>query len=165
MCVPVCVYVPFSLIGDFILRVFSSRPVFMETIPPIAVTSLAGEWKRVGDLDTTGGPPHLVQADGSKKDNPKFCQNPQYHLQITNPYGKDEVYLKVVLRKQEQRQSASSSKHHSSSSKHNASNAATDEKRANATLGLVICKADVLEENVGKAKKKAPRQNKLGEVR
>jgi hypothetical protein len=145
--------------GDYILRVFSSRPVFMETVPPMSMTSISGEWKRVGDLDTTGGPPKLVQADGSKKENPKFCQNPQYHLQIANPYGKDEIYLKVVLRKHEHRQS---SKH--SSSKHTAANAATDEKRANATMGLVICKADVLDENVSKGKKKAPRQNKLGEL-
>jgi hypothetical protein len=141
----------------------------METIPPISLHSVSGEWKRVGDLDTTGGPPHVVQSDGSKKDNPKFCQNPQYHLQIMNPYGKDEIYLKIVLRKHEHRHS---SKHHSSSSKHGSGGtnsgsnaAASEEKRANATMGLVVCKADVLDENVSKGKKKAPRQNKLGEVR
>jgi hypothetical protein len=31
-------------------------------------------------------------------------------------------------------------------------------------MGLVICKADVLDENVSKGKKKSARQNKLGEV-
>lgn len=148
--------------GDFILRVFSSRPLYMETIPPISLTSIVSEWKRVGDLDTTGGPPSILQADGTKKDNPKFCQNPQYHLQIANPYGKDEVYLKVVVRKQDHRQGHSSKSNSKSGS--SANNAAADEKRLNAMVGLVVSKAEVLDETAGKSKKKQPRQNKLGEV-
>ena len=143
------------------LRVFSAKPIQMEAVPQIPVISQSGEWKRVGDVDTTGGPPTVLQADGvTHKDNSKWCQNPQYHVQIANPYGKDEIYLKIVLRKNDHNARGGGGKTSSSNQK----SSANDDKKANATLGLVICKAEVLEENVSKAKKKAPRQNKLGEV-
>lgn len=170
--------------GDFILRVFTSRPVYMETIPPMHVITTAGEWKRVGDLDTTGGPPFLLAnggqehgANGGKhhqhhKDNAKWCQNPQYHLQVANPYGKDELYLKIVLRKHDAKSvSGASGKgggggSTGAGSKASAASAAAmaaDEKKNNAMVGLIICKAEALDESVSKSKKKAPRQNKLGE--
>lgn len=137
------------------LRIFASKPIQVEPVPPIPVTIHAGEWKRVGDLDTTGGPPTIQQPDGTHKDNPKWCQNPQYHVQIADPYGKDEIYLKVVLRKIDNKHSKSNQK----------STTTNDDKKANASVGLVICKAEVLEDAASKIKNKAPRQNKLGEVR
>lgn len=121
------------------------------------MTIVQGEWKRVGDLDTTGGPPTLPQSDGNRKDNPKWCQNPQYHLQLLDPFGKDDIYLKIVLRKNE------TTKVSSSGANKSAHQSAQEEKKQNATVGFVISKADVLDENPAKTKKKQPRQNKLGE--
>jgi hypothetical protein len=139
---------------DFVLRIFSTKPLLVEPTPPIPSIVHAGEWKRIGDLDTTGGPPTILATDGTQKDNPKWCQNPQYHLQIVDQYGKEEVYLKIVLRKIE-------GKH--GSARVNQKSSSTDDKKASATVGLVICKAEVLDEGNIKIKK-APRQNKLGEV-
>jgi len=211
------------------LRIFSTTKLLVETIPMINCTSLQGEWKRVGDMDTTGGPmtippqpTHLLFSNpahdtnttaavgsastkvvpsnpddppvvgvvlsntgvllnnGSSrhhhhpiKENSKWSQNPQYHIQLNQLYGNtDEVYLKIVLRKHD-------SSHHTklhkqktggtggSSNNNNNANSANnnaDEKKANATIGLTVTKADVYEENPSKSKKKVPRQNKLGEV-
>lgn len=109
---------------------------------------LQGEWRRVGDLDTTGGPPtSLVTSSGGSGagmekapgspgspggmgglnsmsltqnstsvemspdkpmrgetvfksvENTKWCQNPQYHLEILDHYSREDVFLKVVLRR------------------------------------------------------------------
>eukprot|EP01031_Cornospumella_fuschlensis_P030520 gene30520-36883_t len=88
-----------GVVGDYILRVFSSKPISLEAVPDLPRIVEKAEWRKVGEVDTTGGPPFLLQPDGSLKSNPKWCQNPQYHLQIANPFGKDEIYLKVVLRR------------------------------------------------------------------
>jgi hypothetical protein len=141
-------------------------------------------------LDTTGGPPFLIansipaehgannnnshaavtkqQHHLHHKDNAKWCQNPQYHLQVANPYGKEEFYLKIVLRKHDSKPGGGGGKGGSTGAGSKASAAsaaamAADEKKNNAMVGLVICKAEALDENVSKSKKKAPRQNKLGE--
>ncbi len=148
------VWLTYLTVGDFVLRIFASKPIQVEPVLPIPVSIHSGEWKRIGDLDTTGGPPTIQQPDGTYKDNPKWCQNPQYHIQIADPYGKDEIYLKIVLRKVDNKHTKSNQKTVSSS----------EEKKANASLGLVICKAEVLEDAASKIKNKAPRQNKLGEV-
>lgn len=137
------------------LRIFSSKHIQVEPVPAIHVAVHSGEWKRIGDLDTTGGPPTTQQTDGTHKDNPKWCQNPQYHVQIADPYGKDEIYLKIVVRKIDNKHAKAAQKATSS----------TEEKKANASVGLVVCKAEVLEDAASKIKNKAPRQNKLGEVR
>ena len=50
-------------------------------------------------MDTTGGPLKLLQGDGTYKSNPKWCQNPQYHIEIVDPFGKEEVYLKIVVKR------------------------------------------------------------------
>lgn len=185
------------------------------------MTSLHGEWKRMGDVDTTGGPTtvppqptNILQAataatsnnasaaklppvtpaatepaaEGAVatspshaahhvKENPKWSQNPQFHIQLNQIYGNtEEVYLKIVVRKHEsshhhsklhKQKSAANSGGFGSSSGNAASgggNNAGDEKKANATIGLTVVKADVYEENASKSKKKVPRQNKLGEV-
>lgn len=145
--------------GDFILRVFGTHPLRLESLPPITAHVEAGEWRRVGDLDTTGGPLTVASADGTHKENPKWCQNPQYHLQMADPFGREEVYLKIVLRRTE---------HHKSNNRSHAQKSnfqqSLEDKKQNAAVGLVICKADVLDENPSKTRKKQPRQNKLGEV-
>jgi hypothetical protein len=152
-------------LGDFVLRVFSSRPLHLESLSPINCHIEHGEWKRVGDLDTTGGPLTIQHADGSHKDNSKWCQNPQYHLQMANLFGKEEVYLKIVLRKTEHHKSNNRQHGQKGGASHNNNFQQTlEDKKLNSTLGLVLCKAEVLDENPTKSRKKQPRQNKLGEV-
>lgn len=141
---------------EYILRVFSSKPVSLEAVPDLPRIVEKGEWRRVGEIDTTGGPPTQSQADGVAKDNPKWCQNPQYHLQITDPFGKDDIFLKIVLRRTENNSRKGKAASGSAAQ-------AVEQKKSEATLGLVICKASILEDNLPKALKKAPRQNKLGE--
>ncbi|RYG69029.1 hypothetical protein EON64_03770, partial [archaeon] len=152
-----------GIVGDFILRVFSSRPIALEAVPDLPRIVEKGEWRKVGEVDTTGGPPFLLQQDGSFKSNPKWCQNPQYHLQIANPFGKDEIYLKLVLRRVDLERGKNKNK---DLSKHASGSAvqAVDQKKSDATLGLVVTKAHILEENMkNTGNKKPPRMNKLGE--
>lgn len=150
-----------GLEADFILRVFATRAVTLESVNPLHGTALKGEWKRVGDQDSTGGPLHLHAADGSQKENPKWCQNPQFHLELADLFGKDEIFLKIVVRRADKHSKHGG--HHSSKggSQHSSSN---EQKKLDATIGMVLTKASVLEDaTTAKAKKKQPRQNKLGE--
>ena len=164
-----------SFPGDFILRVFSTKPIVLESVNPIPQYSLTGEWRRVGDMDSTGGALKVLHSDGVLRDNPKWCQNPQYHVEIVDPFGKEEVYLKVVLKRTDHRAGAS---HKSGAGGHRASSVHDhggihDQKKLDAHIGLVICKADQLDESGGggaggaagaKHKKKPPKQNVMGEV-
>ncbi|KAJ1442886.1 hypothetical protein B484DRAFT_441901 [Ochromonadaceae sp. CCMP2298] len=56
---------------DFILRVFATKPIVLECVNPIPQFALRGEWRRVGDLDSTGGPLKITHSDGTPRDNPK----------------------------------------------------------------------------------------------
>jgi len=38
-------------------------------------------------------------SDDTKRFNPKWSQNPQYHLEVVDPFGKDEIYLKIVIKR------------------------------------------------------------------
>jgi hypothetical protein len=180
--------------GDFVLRVFSTKPIVLESVNPIPQYVQSGEWRRVGDLDTTGGPLKIEGSDGVLRENPKWCQNPQYHVEIADPFGKEEVFLKIVLKRSEHK-SHSSHKHgggaggsagagagagaghsshggagHRSGGGHDhgggggGGGGGHDGKRVESHLGLVICKADILDESGPKHKKKPPKQNVMGEV-
>lgn len=137
------------------MRVFSTCPILMETVPPVFHHSASGEWRKVGDLDTTGGSLKQIHSDGTLRENPKWCQNPQFHVSVVDQWSKDEIYLKVVLRRTDNRRGAGASN----------KNNAGDQKKQDATVGLVICKADQLEDTAAaKVKKRPPRQNIMGEV-
>lgn len=43
---------------------------------------LHGSWDRTSERDTAGGPLRLVDENKGVKNNPKWCQNPQYLLKI-----------------------------------------------------------------------------------
>lgn len=145
---------------------FSTKPIVLESVNPIPQYVLPGEWRRVGDMDSTGGALRIQHSDGAWRDNPKWCQNPQYHLEIADPFGKEEVYLKVVLKRTDHRAAGHKSHRggggggggHDAHSQH-------DQKKLDAHVGLVICKADQLVEEGPKYKKKPPKQNVMGEVR
>lgn len=145
-------------VGDFILRVFSTKPIVLEGIAPISQFVMSGEWRRVGDIDSTGGALKITGSDGTVKDNPKWCQNPQFHLELADPYGKEEVFLKVVVRRTDTRNAGRVL--------NPKGQGAHEQKKLDATVGVVITKAELLEDPATKAKKKKkqPKQNLMGEV-
>jgi hypothetical protein len=147
--------------GDFILRVFATKPIVLESVNPIPQYVLPGEWRRVGDMDSTGGPLRIQHGDGAFRDNPKWCQNPQYHIEVADPFGKDEMYLKIVLKRTDHRAAAHKGGHRNTAA-HDSH--AHDQKKLDAHVGLVICKADQLQDDGPKHKKKPPKQNVMGEV-
>lgn len=165
------------LIGGYVLRIFSSEPVQLEKIPRWHVTSLTGEWTKTATLDTTGGPPRSINSSDELKttqaiptatgnihlhkmqENPKWCQNPQYHLSIPSeshlPSGNrtaEDMYLKIVVRRNDK---ISAGRHQNP----------TSDSHKEPTVGFVVCKPEIQEEvkthpsQVGK-----PRLNPFGEV-
>ena len=71
-----------GLEGSFLLRVFSHAPILMEEVPTTPMHTMHGEWKRIRDKDSTGGNLTYNPTDGTVKENAKFCQNPQYHIEL-----------------------------------------------------------------------------------
>ena len=189
--------------GSFFVRLYSTEPIVVEHLDKVATKLVQGEWRRVGDLDTTGGPPRTVVdkqkhggvgaaqlggtgaglpaegepsvltatgaeetgAGGVTSDDPtamttpvavntienhKWCQNPQYHLQIIDPFAKAEIFLKVVLRRRDKPVGE------------NVRRSMLADK-AELNVGLVIAKADALEDEAPQRQKKGPRQNALGQ--
>ena len=167
--------------SSFVLRVFSKEhALLVNALPPLHSKSVSGEWRRAGDLDTTGGPPMVahdaatgaagaaaaaaaaaggavVQHSGHKKVNSKWCQNPQYHVDIANPYGKEEVHLKITIKRSDKAIA------HAQASK--AVSQPMGAEKADAMIGFVICKATVMDEKSAVAARRGkPRENALGEV-
>ena len=159
--------------GGFILRVFSTSPIVVEKVAPLFSVTKSGDWRRTQEVDTTGGPWQLLQdvtkpvkKDATKddaeregtappktiqklKENTKWCQNPQFHVELENPYSKDDIYMKIIVRKSE------------------APKGRGGDTKTDATVGAVICKASFLEDAVVAAKnrrKNGPRQNAMGEI-
>jgi hypothetical protein len=141
--------------GGFIVRVFAAESINVERVPAPFSHSLSGEWHRHGDMDTTGGPCKLLQ-DNVLKENSKWCQNPQFYIELKDPIGVDEVHVKVVVRRTDKGGIAA----------HKTGLTSSDAVKET-TVGVVVVKADIQEElNVKNAKKKkaGPRQNAMGEV-
>lgn len=110
---------------------------------------VAGEWRRSSELDTTGGP--LTFHEGSKE-NAKWCQNPQYHVELADTLFDEELNMKVVVRRTD---------------KKNPTTGANANDKSDTPVGLVICKTEFLEDSLPVSKKdmnKGPRKNAFGEV-
>jgi len=134
--------------GPFVVRVFSPGFLTVECMPPVRRVSLEGSWKRSPTQDTAGGPPAIVDKESKtgKRDNPRWSQNPQFHLNLVDKFSRKDVHLKVVLRRTDKP-------------------AKTAKGSAPETISFVICKADCLEDAQPLRKKGGgPRQNALGEV-
>ena len=103
-------------------------------------------------MDTTGGPPVLTLDGGMKKVNSKWCQNPQYHIEVLDPYGKDELHMKITLKRSDK-----------GGTKPTGGGLGSEKQES--TVGLVVCKATALEDaNRHNARRLKPRENALGEV-
>lgn len=154
--------------GEFLLRVFASNKVLIEKIPNLYVTSIRGDWHRSHDVDSTGGP-RFLKHDSKNLENPKWCQNPQFHLTLEDVKAKTLVTLKIVIKRVD-KHSTSSNMH--SSSMMNTSigsmNQSTRKAHAleNVTIGLTICRPSSHEETIPKSykSKTEPKTNALGQV-
>mmetsp|Transcript_15027 Transcript_15027/g.15768 ORF Transcript_15027/g.15768 Transcript_15027/m.15768 type:complete len:951 (+) Transcript_15027:19-2871(+) len=167
----------------YVLRIFASEPIKLEKVPKWYVTSLTGEWTKTQTIDSTGGPPRLLISSDEMKtttpaipsttanlpqlpshksnENPKWCQNPQYHLSITDPTFMqgihDDIYLKIILKRNDK---ISGGRH-----QQNQNNSNPSDMHKEPTVGLVICKPEIQEEvknhasQIGK-----PKLNPFGEI-
>lgn len=153
------------LAGAFILRIFSTAPISIEKVPQMASQRTHGAWTKAGDIDTTGGPLN-IRRDDVIKANPKWCQNPQYHLETVNSYSKEDLYLKIQLHRSDPNRDNTTLKKNSSIGAFKASKASSNDSKSEGTVGLVVCRADCLEELKIEAirQKHCPRENFLGEV-
>lgn len=168
-----------GLEGAFIVRIFSSEPIVVEKVSNLEIKSTHGGWTKAGDTDTTGGP-LAIKKDSSavSKQNPKWCQNPQYHLEMTNPFSKEEVYLKVVLRRFD-REAKNRGELNLELKKNPSDKLKTTKQLMSSTtpgsnsnadkevnLGMIICRAECLEEAKAEAlrRKRQPRENIFGEI-
>jgi hypothetical protein len=166
--------------GSFIVRLYSTdRELCVESLDKVSTQTFSGEWRRIGDLDTTGGPPLVTQDKSGPAgafvdptappssagagnvtvlvDNSKWCQNPQYHLEVINPYAKEDIHLKIVVRRTDKSVEQSGRRQQSM-----IGNIA--ELKADMTVGVTVTKATTLEDlTPSKQVKKGPRQNAMGE--
>ena len=117
-------------------------------------TIVNGEWKRQHDVDTTGGPLVLTLHDSTKKDNPKWCQNPQYHLKVDDLESLEELHLKLVLRRKDKVNQGGGgtilhgTPGHGRSTNANSTPSAAGEVKEPPAIGLVICKAEENEDPI-----------------
>jgi hypothetical protein len=153
-----------GLEAAFIVRLFATEHITVEKISNLTCSILEGNWTKHGDLDSTGGALRVKsdEAPGVPKENGKWCQNPQYHLEVIDPYGREEIHLKVVVRRTDK--GAHQGHGHRGGAAAGAAAGPGEAKVAEVMLGMVICKADLLEDNSAARKKNQPRQNAVGEV-
>ena len=72
----------------------------------------------------------MTLSDDTKRFNPKWSQNPQYHLEVVDPFGKDEIYLKIVVKRTDLLTEKRQMKH--------AHQDGETKKESDCTVGLVI---------------------------
>jgi len=149
--------------GSFITRVYSTAPIVVEKINELPTQILSGEWRRTGDLDTTGGPTHLT-VESVTSVNTKWCQNPQFHLEVIDPFAHDEIHLKLVLRRTDKGATAGGGGGAGGGAGgHRGTMLGGQQEKTEVNVGLVITKAETLEDSAPQRKKAGPRQNALGE--
>ncbi|CAM9181791.1 unnamed protein product [Heterosigma akashiwo] len=86
--------------GRFVLRVFSRIALKVERLPETHTAYLPGAWERTSNRDTAGGPLRVFDDKAGGRDNPRWCQNPQYWITLP-PGAEASVDIKLVLRRTE----------------------------------------------------------------
>ncbi|CAN0393668.1 unnamed protein product, partial [Ectocarpus sp. 12 AP-2014] len=143
--------------GKFTLRIFSRKDVCVEPVTETFTSYLHGSWDRTSDRDTAGGPLRLVDENKGVKNNPKWCQNPQYLLNIPARAQYESVDVKLVLRRQ-------GDGSHARGKETSGTKPRRTSLTHNALTGLVICKAKRAEDGAPRRRQtNAPRVNALGE--
>jgi hypothetical protein len=147
------------------LRLFTKDPIILEKVPKLETKVTHGSWIKVSENDSTGGP-LKIKKDTTLKPNAKWCQNPQYHVEPINLFSKQDLYVKIVLHRTDRDPTTLKNNSVKNGKSIKISSTSADAKNE-AMVGLVICKADCLEEGkMDLAKlKHQPRENFLGEVR
>lgn len=113
---------------------------------------------------------HLRRAHSASStlliENPKWGQNPQFHVDLVNPYASEDIFLKVIVRRTDK--GAGGGAKPSDAAAGGAPGAAAGPSNASKnemTVGVVVCQAELLDDGYSQAmKKKQPRQNAMGEV-
>lgn len=138
-----------SSYGPFVIRVFSHDFVTVERMGPIHRQQLKALWKRGAEHDTAGGPVSVLDKEkggGARKENSKWCQNPQFHIDLKDKFSRKEVHLKLVVRRTDKVPKP-------------------PKGQPPETISFVVCKAESLEDQSPLRKKGGqPRQNALGEM-
>eukprot|EP01035_Chromulina_nebulosa_P020461 gene20461-26549_t len=160
--------------GFYLLRVFALDSIVVEQMPSLYINTLHGDWHRSHDTDTTGGPLRLTYENGKQRENSKWCQNPQFHLELQDLYSPEEVKIKVVVRRTDK---AALVNHRTNQPNTTVSGTtpgpsgataganAIETKSTETMVGLTISLAKSLEDNVAKnKKKKQPRLTAVGEL-
>ena len=148
--------------GKFFVRVFSpkSADVKIAAVPEAKSVYLPGVWERQPERETAGGPLRLMGKGAGLRDNPKWCQNPQFHLSLPEELGSNSVDVKLVLRRTDNAADASDKKRGQ-----RRGSGASDEP-ANVFVGLTIVKAAAPEADGAASRRRdshAVRTNALGE--
>lgn len=148
---------------------FSRRPVVVEAVDKLYSNVQSGSWAK----DTAGGSLRIM-TDGQHRENHKWCQNPQYHFNLVNIFNKDELHLKVVVRRTDLNPTIKVQD--SLKILHQLiyilQMTAEKSNGDDANLGMTICKAEYFYDaeemairNKGKSVLKGkPRENAMGEV-
>jgi hypothetical protein len=136
-----------SAFGPFVLRVFSPDYITVEKVDPVVRKTINSSWRRTPEVDTAGGPPLVLDKEsGVKKTSHRWCQNPQFHIDLLDKFSKSDLHLKIVLRRTDKP-------------------AKTVKGNLPETVSFVVCKAECLEDQSPLRKKGGkPRQNALGEA-
>lgn len=141
------------------MRLFSHDEITLNPVPPKICQVLNGEWTKGSTTDSTGGPISLP-VEGTKKTqhNSKWCQNPQYFLRVTEPFGHSDLYIKIVLRRTDR-----ANTHKTPQSQ------GLIGERAEPMVGFTICKPNIEDEAKKPVKSKGkrlgqPRLDPFGEV-
>ena len=152
--------------GAFVVRIFSLTPIIVEEAPALLSQIVTGEWRKYGELDTTGGGLTIGGSEGEKKrDNPKWCQNPQYHIKVDNLESLEDLHIKLILRRKDK----PVNEHQTMIGGHNRQSHVGASGAGGEVIipgiGMVVCKATTNEDPTKKIiKKKNVRTNALGEV-
>ena len=125
--------------GKFFVRVFSpkSADVKIAAVPEAKSVYLPGVWERQPERETAGGPLRLMGKGAGLRDNPKWCQNPQFHLSLPEELGSTSVDVKLVLRRTD---NADDARRQARASRAARLGAGADEP-ANVFVGLTVVKA------------------------
>jgi len=150
-------------LGNFIVRVHSLEPLSIRHVPALHMETQAGEWRRSGDSDTTGGPLYLNSDNGSERENAKWCQNPQIHFQLKDVYADEELHFKIVVRRTDK---LPAQKANPLGTNVPVAGIGGNEK-SESHIGMALCKAEVLEDSRSlkrRGHEMGPRKNAYGEV-
>ncbi len=145
--------------GKFFVRIMANQDLLVEQTFETSSLYLPGSWDKISERDTSGGPLRIIDEKAkSFKENPKWCQNPQYLLTTTRPltaYDDEEdampkhIDIKIVVRRTDSGKNKGSSggKRTSRDDGHRKGSAMSAEKSL-PTIGMVVCKAPMSDKDM-----------------